>query len=69
MLLATCGRVSSHRFALALATGVFAAFAVPAVFSGLGRQPAAVVPPVSVRAIPLIGISVSLIAMQDWASS
>ena len=35
MLLATCGRVNSHRFAFALAAGVFAAFAVPAVFSGL----------------------------------
>ena len=64
MLLATCGRVNSHRFAFALATGVFAAFAVPAVFSGLMRQPVAVVPPVSVLAIPLVGISVSLIALR-----
>jgi hypothetical protein len=64
MLLATFGRVASHRFALALATGVFGAFAVPAVFSGLVRPSVTVVPPVSVLAIPLVGISVSLIAMR-----
>ena len=64
MLLATSGRVASHRFALALATGVFGAFAVPAVFSGLVRPSVTVVPPVSVLAIPLVGISVSLIALR-----
>jgi hypothetical protein len=64
MLLTTCGRVNSHRFAFALAGGVFAAFAVPVLFSVFMRQPARTVPPVSVLAIPLVGISVSLVALR-----
>ena len=64
MLLATCGRVNSHRFAFALAGGIFAAFAAPVMFSGFMRQPAGAVPPVSVLAIPLVGISVSLVALR-----
>ena len=64
MLLATCARVDSHRFAFALAGGIFAAFAVPVMFSGFVRQPASAAPPVSVLAIPLVGISVALVALR-----
>jgi hypothetical protein len=64
MLLTTCGRLNSHRFAFALAAGVFAAFAVPVMFSSVLRQPAGAEPPASVLAIPLVGISVFLIALR-----
>ena len=64
MLVATCARVNSHRFAFALAAGVFAAFAFPIMFNSVMRRPAGAEPPASVLAIPLVGISVFLIALR-----
>ena len=64
MLLATCTRVNSHRFVFAIAAGVLAAFAVPVVFSGFQRQSGGTAPPLSLLAIPLVGVSVSLIALR-----
>jgi hypothetical protein len=68
LVLATFGRITTHRLVLALSLGAVAAFVIPACVGLVRSASLPALPPVAVLAAPLVAMAFSLIGIRIAAS-